>query len=86
MRRHSPKVGAQCGNPARWDLCGGPPTRAVPTAPQDVRGMVRVCWVQQGWGCPGGVRISGRSRSKVMEEGRRGQRILPVTAGQVTRW
>ena len=27
-----PKAGAQCGNPARWDLCGGLPARAVPTA------------------------------------------------------
>src|SRR6478752_1872091 len=27
-----PEAGAQCGNPARWDLCGGPPVRAVPTA------------------------------------------------------
>ena len=25
-------TGAQCGNPARWDLCGGPSARAVPTA------------------------------------------------------
>jgi hypothetical protein len=25
FRRHTPKVGAQCGNPARWDLCGGRP-------------------------------------------------------------
>src|ERR1019366_7057683 len=32
LHRHTPKVGAQCGNPARWDLCGGPPARAVPTA------------------------------------------------------
>ena len=32
LRRHAPKVGAQCGSPARWDLCGGPPARAVPTA------------------------------------------------------
>src|SRR5919106_5156650 len=24
--------GAQCGSSARWDLCGGPPVRAVPTA------------------------------------------------------
>ena len=32
LRRHAPKVGAQCGNSARWDLCGGPPARAVPTA------------------------------------------------------
>ena len=28
----APEAGAQCGNPARWDLCGGPPARAVPTA------------------------------------------------------
>ena len=32
LRRHSPKLGAQCGNSARWDLCGGAPARAVPTA------------------------------------------------------
>ena len=25
-------TGAQCGNPARWDLCGGPSARTVPTA------------------------------------------------------
>ena len=28
----APEAGAQCGNSARWDLCGGPPARAVPTA------------------------------------------------------
>jgi hypothetical protein len=27
-----PKAGAQCVSSARWDLCGGPPVRAVPTA------------------------------------------------------
>ena len=27
-----PKAGAQCGKSARWDLCGRPPARAVPTA------------------------------------------------------
>jgi hypothetical protein len=32
LRRHAPKVGAQCGNSACWDLCGGPLARAVPTA------------------------------------------------------
>jgi len=26
------EAGAQCGNSARWDLCGGPPVTAVPTA------------------------------------------------------
>jgi len=30
--RVGPKAGAQCGSSARWDLCGGPPARAVPTA------------------------------------------------------
>ena len=30
-----PEVGAQCGSPARWDLCGGPPVRAVPAATND---------------------------------------------------
>ena len=32
--RHAfvPEAGAQCDNAARWDLCGGPPVRAVPTA------------------------------------------------------
>lgn len=28
----APEAGAQCGNSARWDLCGEPPARAVPTA------------------------------------------------------
>ena len=27
-----PEPGAQCGSSARWDLRGGPPARAVPTA------------------------------------------------------
>src|SRR6266545_2027216 len=27
-----PEAGAQCVSNARWDLCGGPPARAVPTA------------------------------------------------------
>ena len=30
--RHSPKVGAQCVNCARWDLCGGCSVRSIPTA------------------------------------------------------
>ena len=30
-----PERGAQCGSSARWDLCGGPPERAVPTATVD---------------------------------------------------
>jgi RNA-directed DNA polymerase len=32
LRRHSPKVGAQCGSSARWDLCGGRGAILVPTA------------------------------------------------------
>ena len=49
-------------------------------------GTVMVCWVQQAGGCPGGVRISGRLRSRVIEAGRSGQRILPMAAGHITRW
>src|SRR5258708_23037238 len=49
-------------------------------------GTVMVCWVQQAGGCSGGVRISGRSRLRVIDAGRSGQRTLPATAGQVTRW
>ena len=30
--RHSPKVEAQCGSSARWDLCGGRGAISVPTA------------------------------------------------------
>ena len=30
--RHTPKVGAACGNSARAVLCGGRPVTAVPTA------------------------------------------------------
>ena len=29
---HLPEAGAQCGDSALWDLCGGPPERAVPAA------------------------------------------------------
>jgi hypothetical protein len=32
LRRHTPKVGAVCGNSARTDLCGGRSAMAVPTA------------------------------------------------------
>ena len=45
-----------------------------------------VCCAQQAWGCSGGCRISGRSRSSVIDAGRSGQRILPVAAGHCTRW
>jgi hypothetical protein len=32
LRRHTPEVGAVCGNPARTDLCGGRSAMSVPTA------------------------------------------------------
>ena len=43
-----PKAGAQCVSSARWDLCGGPPERAVPTAkgpprPGRLRGSTGAC-------------------------------------------
>ena len=31
LRRHSSEAGAQCGNSARWDLCGGRRVTGVPT-------------------------------------------------------
>ena len=46
-----PERGAQCGSSARWDLCGGPPERAVPTATVDVREGVgeALTGVHTGW-------------------------------------
>ena len=38
----APEAGAQCGNSARWDLRGGPPARAVPTATVRIREGRRV--------------------------------------------
>ncbi len=35
LRRHSSEVGAQCGNSARWDLCGGRSVMIVPTATRE---------------------------------------------------
>src|SRR6516165_12565837 len=32
LRRHTPEVGAVCGNSARTDLCGGRSAMGVPTA------------------------------------------------------
>jgi hypothetical protein len=32
LRRQIPKVGAQCVNHARWDLCGGCSAMGIPTA------------------------------------------------------
>ena len=37
-----PEAGAQCGSSARWDLCGGPPARAVPTAIVGICGSRRL--------------------------------------------
>jgi len=37
----APEAGAQCGSPARWDLRGGPPVRAVPTAIPTSSGFLR---------------------------------------------
>jgi len=35
-------TGAQCGNSARWDLCGGPSARTVPTATNLVSEITRL--------------------------------------------
>jgi hypothetical protein len=37
LRCHSPKVGAQCGNPARWDLCGGAARKGGPYRDSEMR-------------------------------------------------
>ena len=46
-----PEPGAQCGNPARWDLRGGPPARAVPTATEDHQRRDCCCWCCSGHWC-----------------------------------
>src|SRR5260370_2269762 len=67
LRRYAPEVGAQCGNPARWDLCGGPPARAVPTATRVLAatagpaGMGR--WAPPAGGGSGGGGAPGPARS-----------------------
>jgi hypothetical protein len=40
LRRHAPTVGAQCGNSACWDLCGGP-DYVYDIAQAQCRGYVR---------------------------------------------
>ena len=42
-----PEAGAQCGSSARWDLCGGLPERAVPTA--TVKKDSNCHFQQEGW-------------------------------------
>ncbi len=37
--RYTPEVGAQCISSACWDLCGGRPVRAVPTATKKLRNL-----------------------------------------------
>jgi RNA-directed DNA polymerase len=52
-----PKAGAQCASSARWDLCGGPPARAVPTAirPRGTRPAQRIRRRSVGHGAPSGL-------------------------------
>ena len=81
LRRHTPKVGAQCGSPARWDLCGGPPARAVPTATvgitRDAQHLVVVTRDDHGRpaaapcrpGLPGGRPQPGRGPAPAMPAG-----------------
>jgi hypothetical protein len=44
LRRHTPEVGAVCGNPARTDLCGGRSAMSVPTAnfPNDFKSCRKI--------------------------------------------
>jgi hypothetical protein len=83
-----PKARAQCVSSARWDLCGGPPVRAVPTAIRRVPTLPCRLATARGSAPSGGNRevlstdagrAGGLTRSSeeasVMEVERRGQAI-----------
>ena len=55
----SPKAGAQCGSPARWDLRGGRPATAVPTATVLSLVLGRVDLGDLGWFGAAGVLVAG---------------------------
>ena len=66
--RQKPKVGAECPNWARWDLCGGP-VMSVPAANTSGSALVK------GFGCRPIVAIAAGSegrRTKASQEGTRG--------------
>ncbi len=71
-----PEVGAQCGSSARWDLCGGRPVWAVPTA--TCAGINR-----HGAGDESSPqeRSSNPSWPRVMRYRPRGQPVRPVGSG-----
>ncbi len=63
LRRHAPKVGAQCGNSARWDLRGGPLQRRSLPRPGHVvgGGVVRhTCLLVGGRGQFRSADVQGR--------------------------
>ena len=77
--RHAfvPEAGAQCGNSARWDLCGGRPARAVPTATEAGReGRVHRLRRLDGWRGMGRMGRKGRIGrvGRIGQVGRRGRR------------
>jgi hypothetical protein len=81
LRRHAPKAGAQCGSSARWDLCGGPPARAVPTAPELRRRILMrraacslVIHAMSPCSCTGSLRCN--SASLALRTGRRGRELV----------
>src|ERR1700720_4402051 len=51
VRRHSPKVGAVCGNPARTDLGGGRSVMTVPTALPAISSHMARCAGSLTWNC-----------------------------------
>jgi hypothetical protein len=87
LRRHSPKVGAQCGSPARWDLCEGPPARAVPTAtPADAHLQVLRSPAVSVTGTAAGSgirRLPGRSRRR---DSRPGHAMITSADARAAQW
>ena len=70
-----PKAGAQCGNSARWDLRGGPPARAVPTATGEFYRsalyplLSRINSYLMGWVRKKYKRLRSKKKSRVCWEG-----------------
>jgi len=76
-----PKARAQCGSPARWDLRGGPPARAVPTATQFCCfGSRRISWWQSSRPCSANARPQTARRWATRRRPESRELLRPVAA------